>query len=96
MGLQKVRLAAETLELAPRAAAGITISPNIPQLYPAIIGTARLGTELLRGVHLARPSLEGGEQRWQGKRGWRARLWGLLTVGTAGFVGRTPRCDYDD
>ncbi len=91
MGRQKILLAAKTLELAPAAAAGITIGPQIAQPRPTIIGTARRGTELLRGVHLARPSLCGGEQQWQGKRGWRARPLGLLTGGTAGFRGEPSK-----
>src|SRR5262245_14872340 len=86
-GLQKVLLAAPTLELAPAPTAGIAIGPNLPPPHPAIIGTARRGTELRRAVHLARPSLGGGKQRRRDTRGRRARLWGLLTRSTAGSVG---------
>src|SRR5215813_5324040 len=87
MGLQKVFLAAETLELTPETTAGITIGPKIAQPHPTIIGTARLGTELLRGIHLARPSLCRGKQRGWDKLGWSAKLRGLLTSSTAGSVG---------
>jgi hypothetical protein len=47
-------------------------------------------TELLRGVHLPRPSRWGGKPRRWDKRCWRARLWGLLASGTVGFAGE-PR-----
>jgi hypothetical protein len=89
--LQKVRLATPTLELAPAAAAGIPIGPDIPQPHPPIIGTARQWAELRRGVHVARLSRFGREQQWRDKRGLRARIWGLLTSGTVGFVGETRK-----
>jgi hypothetical protein len=47
-------------------------------------------TELLRAVHLPRPSRGGGKQRRWDKWRWRARRWGLLTSGTVGFAGE-PR-----
>src|SRR5262245_38873883 len=90
-GLQKVLLAAETLELAPAPTAGIAISPNIPPPHPAIIGTAQRGTELRRGIHLARPSLGGGQQRRRDPRGRRARLRGQFTGGTGWFVGEASK-----
>src|SRR5262245_43354929 len=91
MGLQKVLLATQTLELAPATTAGITIGPKIAQPYPAIIRTVRLGTKLRRGVHLARPSLGGRPPHGRNTQGWKARLWGLLTGGTAGFVGEARK-----
>jgi hypothetical protein len=89
VGFQKVLLAASTLELTPPPAVGIAIGSQIASPHPAIIDTARLGTELPRGVHLVRPSLCRGKQRGWGKLGWgwSARLRGLLTSSTAGSVG---------
>src|SRR5262245_12349724 len=90
MSLQKVLLAAETLELPPPTTTGIAIGSDIPPSHPAIIGTVGLGTKLRRGVHLARPSLDGRKRRgW--KRCWKASLWGLLTGGPARFVGEARK-----
>jgi len=88
VGLQKVLLAAEALELAPAPPVGIPVSSQIAQPYPAIIGTVRLGTELRRGIHLARPSLGAGKPRGRDTQGWRARCWGLLTGGTVRSMGK--------
>lgn len=47
-------------------------------------------TELLRAVHLPRPSRWGGKQRRGDKWCWRTRRWGLLPSSTVGFAGE-PR-----
>src|SRR5215510_2093569 len=90
LGLQKVLLAPQTLELAPAPTVGIAIGPNILPPRPAPIGTGGMRTELLRAVHLPWPSRGGGKQRrWDTWCG-RARRQGRLTSGTGGFAGE-PR-----
>src|SRR5262249_52823188 len=76
---------------APPPAAGVPIGANILQPHPAIIGTARLGTELRRGVYLARPSRGRGKRRWRDKRNWGGRRSRLLAQGTGRFVGETSK-----
>jgi hypothetical protein len=67
----------------------IAISPDIPPPHPAIRGTAQCGTELRRGIHLARPALEGG--KWRGRKWNRLdRHWPPLTGSTVGLVDK-PR-----
>ena len=71
MMLREIPLARGALELAPGAAIGMAVGAQIAPPEPAAIATARVGTEVLRGVHSTRTS--GGRRhgvRWH----WRRRL----------------------
>jgi len=50
MGLQKVSLTRAPRQLAPRAAAGMSVGTDVAKPEPASIGTAPMGTALQRGV----------------------------------------------
>src|SRR5260370_40706243 len=75
----------------PGGAGGITIAAEIPEPQPALIRTVWIRAEMLRGLHLARPSPRGHDA------GWRATGWlgdvlvGLLTGGTRGPAGEARK-----
>src|SRR5262252_7416030 len=84
--LEKGALARGTLELAPRAATGMAIGAQVAQPQPAAIGTADMGTEVVRGVHGTgmavgrRHGIGPYRRRWRSLHG----LW--LTPRTVGLV----------
>src|SRR5216684_278640 len=86
MGLEEVALTTAAMQLAPGGAAGMTIGAEITEPHPALIRA-----EMLRGIHLARPSPRGHDA------GWRATGWlgyvlvGLLTGGTQGPAGEARK-----
>jgi hypothetical protein len=89
--LQEIRRARGALELAPGAAIGMAIGAQITPPEPAAITTARVGTEVLRGVHCA-----GTAVGWGHRLGWRRRRWlGMrgfsLTEGTMGRGGQARK-----
>src|SRR2546428_4175881 len=91
MGLEEVALTTAAMQLAPGGAAGMTIGAEITEPHPALIRTVRIRAEMLRGLHLARPSPRGHDA------GWRATGWlgdvlvGLLTGGTRGPAGEARK-----
>ena len=71
-----------TVELAPRAAIGMTVGPEIAEPEPAPVVTAPMRTKVLRGVDRARASV-GRKHRSRGHRRWGLRKrYLLLTPGT--------------
>src|SRR5262249_15681615 len=65
VGLQKVPFAGRTVELTPRATAGMAVSAQVAQPQPAAIATASMGTEVSGGVHRARATVRRGHRlRW--------------------------------
>src|SRR5713101_7270590 len=91
VGLLERALASRAVELPPGATARMAVGTEIAQPHPAPIGTGGMRAEMLRGVHLARPSPRGDHA------GWRAtgRLGGvcvsLLTGGTGGLAGEARK-----
>src|SRR5713101_2419298 len=91
MGLEEVALTTAAMQLAPGGAAGMTIGAESTEPHPALIRTVRIRAEMLRGLHLARPSPRGHDA------GWRATGWlgdvlvGLLTGGTRGPAGEARK-----
>ena len=86
---QKVPVAAEAVELPPRAATGMTIRPQIVEPQPAAIVTMEMGTKVPGGIDLTRSPVG-----WRYGSGpyWRRgsalhRL--LLTKRTVGLVRQT-------
>src|SRR5437899_11823450 len=86
-GLLEIAPAAGAIQLAPRATAGMTVGTDIAQPEPALIRTVRMRAEMLRGVHLARPSSRGGHAGWGCAGGLRARRGCLRTGRAGGLVG---------
>src|SRR5262245_37848157 len=77
MVLGKIALARGALALAPGAAIGMAIGPQVAPPEPAAIATAPMEAEVLRGIHGARSVV----RRWHRLRGcWRRR------VGMGGLV----------
>src|SRR5439155_17887003 len=91
MGLLEVAATAGAMQLAPGAAAGMTIGAEIAEPHPALIRTVRIRAEMLRGIHLARPSPRGHDAggRATGQLGY--VLVGLLTGGTRGRAGEARK-----
>jgi len=83
---QKVPVAAEAVELPPRATTGMPIRPQIVEPQPAAIVTSGVGTKVPRGIHYTgmavgwRHGIGPYRRRWSGIRGR------LLTQGTGRFV----------
>src|SRR5262249_46671902 len=88
---EKIGPAGPTMELAPRTTVWMAIGVDVASPRPAIIVTARMGAEMVRGVHLAWASPCGDDQRWWDNRGslgvW---LRSIFTGGTVGLMGQ-PR-----
>src|SRR6266446_8908603 len=89
--LRKVISARGTLELPPGAVVGVTVGTDIAEPDPAPIGTGRMRTEMLRGLHLAWPSPRGHEAGWRATRRLGYVFVGLLTGGTGGLAGKTRK-----
>src|SRR5207245_1436861 len=86
MSLEEIRTACDAVELPPGSTARMAVGAQVAQARPAIIGTAGMGAEMALGVHLARASPGGGEQRWRSTRG-SLGLRPVLTGGTQRLVG---------
>src|SRR5712691_575640 len=76
MGFPKVSLTRATIQLAPRAAAGMAIRAEVAEPEPAAIVTAGMGAEVPRGVDGTRASL--GRRHGVGSS-WRLRL-GMVDI----------------
>src|SRR2546422_7692943 len=61
--LWEIPVAAEAVELPPRAATGMAIGPQIPQSSPTAIGTIGVGTKGHRGVHGTGAAVRWGQDR---------------------------------
>src|SRR2546423_5537398 len=79
------------MQLAPGAAAGMTVSAEIAEPHPALIRTGRRRAEMLRGLHLARPSPRGDSAGWRAPGRLGGVCVGLLTGGTVGRAGETRK-----
>src|SRR6266571_5727871 len=79
------------MQLAPGAAAGMTVSAEIAEPHPALIRTGRRRAEMLRGVHLARPSSRGHDAGWRATGRLGSVLVGLRTGGTGGLAGEARK-----
>src|SRR5215510_13889147 len=91
VGLQKVAIAAGTVQLTPGTTAGMAIRAEVPSPQPSTIITAGIGTEVHRGVDLTWAALghdDRGGWHWRGWLGMR-RL--MLTQNTRGLVRQTSK-----
>src|SRR5438876_1542308 len=91
MGLEEVALTTAAMQLAPGGAAGMTIGAEIAEPHPALIRPVRIRAEMLRGVHLARPSPRGHDAGWRAPRRLGSVRVGLLTGGTGGLAGEARK-----
>ena len=87
MGLVEIAATAGAMQLAPGATVGVTVGTDIAEPHPALIRTVRIRAEMLRGIHLARPSPRGHDAEWRATGRLGSGLAGLLTGGTRGLVG---------
>jgi len=85
VGLLEIATAVGAIQLAPRSTAGMPIGTEIAQSHPALIHPVRMRAEMLRGVHLARPSSRGNYAGWRATGRLGAVLVGLFTGGTGGL-----------
>src|SRR6266849_8926987 len=91
VGLLAIATTAGAMQLAPGAVVGVTVGTDIAEPDPAPIGTGRMRTEMLRGLHLAWPSPRGHEAGWRATRRLGYVFVGLLTGGTGGLAGKTRK-----
>src|SRR5712671_7340160 len=91
VGLLEIASTAAAMQLAPRATAGMPVGSDIAQPYPAAIATVGIGTEMVGGVDLARPSSRGSHAGWRATGRLGAVLVGLLTGGTGGRAGEARK-----
>src|SRR6266403_4767505 len=91
VGLLEIASTAAAMQLAPRATAGMPVGSDIAQPYPAAIATVGIGTEMVGGVDLARPSSRGSHAGWRATGWLGAVLVGLLTGGTGGRAGEARK-----
>src|SRR5713101_3262558 len=91
MGLEEVALTTAAMQLAPGGAAGMTIGAESTAPHPALIRTVRIRAEMLRGLHLARPSPRGHDAGWRAPGRVGCIRVGLFTGGTGGLAGETRK-----
>src|SRR5256884_3105672 len=91
MGLLEIATTARAMQLAPQSTAGMTVGRDIAQAEPATIRTGGTGTEMLRGIHLARPSPRGHDAGWGATGRLGCVRVGLLTGGTGGLAGEARK-----
>src|SRR5438128_12517442 len=91
MGLEEVALTTAAMQLAPGGAAGMTIGAEITEPHPALIRTVRMRAEMLRGIHLARPSPRGHDAGWRATGRLGCVRMSLLTGGTGGRAGEARK-----
>src|SRR5438128_9758912 len=89
VGFEQITTTARAIRLAPQATAGMPIGTDIVQSHPALIRTVQMRAEMLRGVHLARPSSRGSHAGWRATGRLGSVLVGLLTGGTGGLADET-------
>src|SRR5215471_4163103 len=86
--LQKIALARRAVELPPGTTVGMAIGAEVAPVHPAPIVAGGIRAEMLRGVHLARPSPRGHDTEWRATGQLGDVLVGLLTGGTWGLAGQ--------
>src|SRR5882724_4840354 len=91
MGLLEVAATAGAMQLAPWSTAGMPIGAEIAEPHPALIRTVRIGAEMLRGIHLARPSPRGHDAGWRATGRLGCVRVGLLTGGIEGLAGEARK-----
>jgi hypothetical protein len=91
MGFLAIAITARAMQLAPGAAVGVTVGTDIAEPSPAPIGTVRMGTAMLRGLHLARPSPRGHDAGWRATGRLGCGRVSLLTGGTGGLAGEARK-----
>src|SRR5215510_8150349 len=91
MGLQKVRVTDDTVELSPGSAPRMAIRTNIALPDPAKIGARFRRTVLGKGVDRPRTPALGSDQRRQRRRWPVDMLWALLTGLTVGLMGQAGK-----
>src|SRR5882724_10980455 len=91
VGLLEIAPAARAMQLAPQSTAGMTVGRDIAQAEPATIRTGGTGTEMLRGLHLARPSPRGHDAGWRATGRLGCVRVSLLTGGTGGRAGEARK-----
>src|SRR5215468_4017856 len=69
----------------------MTIRTEIAPSHPASIVAVRIGAEMLRGVHLARPSPRGHNAGWRAPGRLGAVRVALLTGSTGGLAGEARK-----
>src|SRR4030095_739937 len=79
------------MQLAPGATVGVTVGAEMAEPHPALIRTVRIWAEMLRGIHLARPSPRGYDAGWRATGRLGAVRVGLLTGGTGGLAGEARK-----
>src|SRR5882724_2004871 len=68
-----------------------SIGAAMAEPHPAMIRTVRIRAEMLRGIHLARPSPHGYDAGWRATGRLGDMLMGLLTGGTRGRAGEARK-----
>src|SRR5438128_10432995 len=91
VGFEEITTTARAIQLAPQATAGMPIGTDIVQSHPALIRTVQMRAEMLRGVHLARPSSRGSYAGWRATRRLGCVLVGLRTGGTGRLAGEARK-----
>src|SRR6266568_1357043 len=91
VGFEEVAPTGGAVQLAPGTAAGMPIGAEIAEPHPALIRTIRMRAEMLRGVHLARPSPRGDHGGWWATGRLGCVRVGLLTGGTGGLAGEARK-----
>src|SRR5882724_4577439 len=91
VGLLEVAATAGAMQLAPGATVGVTVGAEIAEPHPALIRTGRIRAEMLRGLHLARPSPRGHDAGWRATGRLGCGRVSLLTGGTGGRAGEARK-----
>jgi len=91
LGLLKVALTLETIQLTPGTATWMAIGSDVATARPPLIRTVGMGAEMPRGLHLARPSPRGDDAGWRAPGRLGDVLVGLLTGGTRGLAGEARK-----
>src|SRR5256714_8255498 len=87
--LWKVAFAGRTVELPPRATAGMAVGAQVAQPQPAAIGTVRMRAKMPGGIHLTRTSVRRGHRSGAHRRRWRGMCGLVCTQSARGLLGQT-------
>src|SRR5262249_29082942 len=86
--LWKVALAGRTVELTPRATAGMAVGAQVAQPQPAAIGTVRMRAKMPGGIHLTRTPMRRGHRIGAHRRRWRGMYGLVCTQSARGLLGQ--------